>query len=85
MKMLQMMWNKSHGMKPIHITMFIFKSLRMIPWMMERFRVILVVTGFYEARYYVEYLIGVYYVEGGKNAVVHLMNWIEIMTKFHPK
>ena len=30
-------------------------------------------------------MIGFYYVEGGKNAVVHLMNWIGIMTKFHPK
>ena len=30
-------------------------------------------------------MIGVYYVEGGKNATVHIMNWIGIITKFHPK
>lgn len=33
----------------------------------------------------VEALIGVYYVEGGKKAAVHLMNWIGIPTEFDPK
>lgn len=33
----------------------------------------------------VEDLIGVYYVEGGKNATTHIMNGIVIMTKLHPK
>ena len=30
-------------------------------------------------------MIGVYYVEGEKNVVAHLMNCILIMKKFHPK
>ncbi|KAF9590983.1 hypothetical protein IFM89_000528 [Coptis chinensis] len=33
----------------------------------------------------VEALIGVYYVEGGKNAAHHLMNWIGIQVEFDPK
>ncbi|PSS05105.1 Endoribonuclease [Actinidia chinensis var. chinensis] len=33
----------------------------------------------------VEALIGVYYVEGGKNAANHLMNWIGIQVDFDPK
>lgn len=33
----------------------------------------------------VEALIGIYYVEGGKNATNHLMNWIGIQVDFDPK